>query len=403
MRREIGEHTPMEGPVPTGLPRKVRRNSPLHFLTRQGVGCILFLVGIAWIPYAWNARLADRWFAGDAVLQMKLASGMEAWMRNGLDRDDFTTGSKQFDGEWLYGTYVMAAMGFGQMALEQPEHKEYFSALMEKAIDEVLSDRVRAFDSERWKSDPLETLGTDEGHAAYLGYLNLAMGFHRRLNPGSKFAELNDRISVALRRRIEASPTLLLESYPYESYPVDNCAVIASVALNGARDLPQRWADRCRKFYIDPQSGLLHQSIDGRTGRPCDYPRGSGTTLGLYFLSFMDMKLSNELFDAVKTELAGSICGFGLVREYSRDVRGRNGDIDSGAVIFGYGLSPTGFALGGTRIHGDDDYFKHLYATAHAAGAPLQTREQFNFVTGASLGDAILFAMLTAQPGGIDP
>ncbi|MDF7800374.1 hypothetical protein P4C99_12930 [Pontiellaceae bacterium B1224] len=373
------------------------------FMIRQLVGCLLFLAGIAWMPYAWNARLADRWFTGDPVLQTKLANGIEAWMQDGLDRDDFTTGSKHFDGEWLYGTYVMAAMGFGQMALEQPEHREHFCALMEQAIDEVLSDRVRAFDSERWKSDPVESLDTDEGHAAYLGYLNLAMGFHRRLNPDSKFTELNDRISAALCRRIEASPTLLLESYPRETYPVDNCAVIASVALNGAGDLPQRWADRCRRHFTDPRSGLLHQSINGWTGQLTDFPRGSGTTLGLYFLSFMDMDLSSELFNAVKTQLTGNICGFGLVREYPRYIHGQNGDIDSGAVIFGYGLSPTGFALGGTRIHGDSNYFKHLYATANAAGAPLQTGKQFNFVTGASLGDAILFAMLTAQPGGIQP
>ncbi len=372
-----------------------------RLIGRQTVACALFMVGVAWIPYAWHSRLAERWFSGDAELQAKLANSMEHWMREGLDRDSFTTGSKQFDGEWLYGTYVMAAMGFGQLAMEQPENKTRYLALMEEAIGEVLSDRVRQFDIEQWKSDPLETLDTDEGHAAYLGYLNLAMGFHRLLDPGSKFTELNDRISAALRRRIEASPTLLLESYPHETYPVDNCAVIASVAMNATDDLPKRWAERCRKEYIDPKSGLLFQAMDGRTGQPYDFPRGSGTTLGLYFLSFMDTSLSRDLYEAVKQELAGTICGFGLVREYPKSIRGQSGDIDSGAVIFGYGLSPTGFALGGARLHGDGHYFKHLYATANAAGAPLQTKERFSFVTGASLGDAILFTMLTAHPGGI--
>ncbi|VGO17057.1 hypothetical protein PDESU_05651 [Pontiella desulfatans] len=380
-----------------------------RLLLRQLVGCALFLAGIAWIPYAWHSRLADRWYGGDAELQSKLANGVEFWMREGLDRDDFATGSKLFDGEWLYGTYVMAAIGFGQLAAQQPENKEHYLALMEEAIDEVLSDRVRQFDIEMWKSDPLETLDTKDGHAAYLGYVNLAMGLHRHLNPDSKFADLNDRISAALRRRIETSPTLLLESYPHETYPVDNCAVIASVVLNGRLnnigfdDLAGRWAGRCRRKYMEPKSGLLFQAVNGKTGAIYDFPRGSGTTLGLFFLSFMDPHLSEDLYQAVKNELAGNVCGFGLVREYARGVHGQNGDIDSGAVIFGYGLSPTGFALGGARIHGDRDYFKHLYATAHAAGAPLQTRERFNFVTGASLGDAILFAMLTAQPGGFAP
>lgn len=372
-----------------------------RIIFRQVAASALFLVGMAWVPYAWQSRSAKQWFSGEAGLQAKLANRVEQWMHEGLDRDSFTTGSKQFDGEWLYGTYVMAAIGFGQMAVEHPENKTRYLALMEEAIGEVLSDRVREFDMERWKSDPLETLDTDEGHAAYLGYLNLAMGFHCQLDPNSKFSALNDRISAALRRRIEASPTLLLESYPYETYPVDNCAVIASVAMNTTDDLPKRWAARCRRNYIDPQSGLLFQAMDRRTGRPHDFPRGSGTTLGLYFLSFMDLSLSRDLYDAVKQELAGNLFGFGLVREYPRKVHGQQGDIDSGAVIFGYGLSPTGFALGGARLHGDANYFKHLYATANAAGAPLQTKDQFSFVTGASLGDAILFAMLSAQPDGL--
>lgn len=374
---------------------------------QQLLACMLFLIGNAWLPYAWHSRLANQWFAGDETMQTKLANGMEHWMDKGLDRDTFTTGSKQFDGEWLYGTYVMTAMGYGQLATQQPARKKYYLAQMEHAIDQVLSDRVRKFDVERWGSDPLETLELDEGHAAYLGYLNLAMGFHRKLDPESKFTTLNNHISEALRRRIEASPSMLLESYPYETYPVDNCAVIASVALNSRirwkenDDLPNRWVIRCKSDYVDSDSGLLFQAIDGRTGQPLDFPRGSGTTLGLYFLSFMDVDLSADLYKAVKRELAGKICGFGLVREYPKSTRGGKGDIDSGPIVFGYGLSPTGFAIGGARIHGDGGYFRHLYATANAAGAPLQTQERINFVTGASLGDAILFAMLTAQPGGI--
>lgn len=377
-------------------------------LLRQLLGCALFLSGIAWIPYAWHSRLAVNWFEGVPTLQTKMANGVEEWMHEGLDREDFTTGSKLFDGEWLYGTYVMAAMGYGQLAAQQPENREHYLVLMEEAIDEVLSERVRAFDSERWKSDPLESLETNEGHAAYLGYMNLAMGLHRLLNPESKFADLNDQISQALRRRIEASPTLLVASYPHEIYPVDNCAVIASVSLNSRVNgnphdpLAGQWAGRCRRKYIDPKSGLLFQSVNGQTGQPYDYPRGSGTALGLYFLSFMDPRLAEDLYEAVKRELAGSVFGFGLVREYPRHIKGQNGDIDSGAVIFGYGLSPTGFTLGGARIYGDRDYFKHLYATASAAGAPLQTSDSFTFVTGASLGDAILFAMLTAPQGGIE-
>jgi hypothetical protein len=367
------------------------------------LGLIAFILGNLWIPYAWNARLADRWYENDPALQTKMANSMEFWIQQELGREDFTTGSPQFDGEWLYGTYVMAAMGFGQMAQLHPEERERYLPLMEEAIDDVLTDRVRAFDIERWKSDPLESLDTHEGHAAYLGYLNLAMGFHRKLNPDSKYIELNDRISDALYRRVAASPSLLVESYPHETYPVDNCAVIASIAVNRALRhldslLTNRWIECCRLQYIDPHSGLLYQAVDGYSGQPYSYPRASGTTLGLYFLSFMDRELSKELYEAVAS-LTDTIGGFSFVREYPRTVKGQNGDIDSGMVILGYGLSPTGFALAGSRLHQDPKTFRHLYATAHAAGCPNESKDRFNFVTGASLGDAILFAMLTAPQG----
>ena len=380
---------------------------PKTFLFRRLIALLLFLVGCAWIPAAWNARWADRWFNGDVELQNALAGGMEEWMDQELGRDDFTTGSKQFDGEWLYGTYAMAAMGFGQCALNHPADRAHYLQRMEQAIDEMLSMRVRKFDIELWHSDPLETLDSNEGHAAYLGYMNLAMSFHHLLDPDSRFAELNDRISDSLRRRIQASPTLLLESYPWETYPVDNCAVITSVALNSRANgnphdpLAEQWADQCRRKYTDPKSGLLIQSVNGRTGNPRSYPRGSGTTLGLYFLSFMDSDLSKDLYKAVESGLSCTICGFGFMREYPRGIHGR-GDIDSGMVILGIGLSPTGFALGGARIHGDGATFRKLYATAHAAGAPLRSGDTLHFVTGASLGDAILFAMLTAPHGGIE-
>jgi hypothetical protein len=47
----------------------------------------------------------------------------------------------------------MAAMGFGQMALQHPNEKDFYLQRMEVAIDQALSDPVRAFDTERWKTE----------------------------------------------------------------------------------------------------------------------------------------------------------------------------------------------------------------------------------------------------------
>lgn len=372
-------------------------------LVRGLVGAGLLLLGMALVPHRWCAREASAWYAGDRALQQRLASGVERWIEGDLSVRHFNTGVAQFDGEWLFGTYLMAGLGFGQTALARPEWKAHHTELMALCIDRLLTPEVRAFDRAAWQNDPLDTLDGPGDHGAYLGYLNLLLSLHRRLAPDSRHAALNDRITAALARRLDASPLLLLHSYPNEVYPVDNCAAIGSLALydraTGAdhRVLLQRWIERCRARYVDPKTGLLLQCVDPGTGRPADHPRGSGTCLGLYFLSFADRAFSRELYRAVDRELSGTWLGFGGVREYPRTVRNGRGDIDSGPIVFGFGLSATGFALGGARLHGDPAQFARLYSTAYLCGAPYDRDERRGYITGGPLGDAILFAMLTAD------
>ena len=363
-----------------------------------------YVTGLWTIPHWWCGREASRWFAGDEVLVRRLAHTVTASVGHKIGREDFHTGNAQFNGEWLFGTYMMAGMGFGQMAVEHPAMQGECAAAMKLCIDRLLSSEVRTFDKETWKSDPLETLAGSDDHAAYLGYLNLLLSLHRRVDPHSEYTSLNDQITAALVRRLEASPILLLHSYPNEVYPVDNCAAIGSIGLYDQvtgvdhRALLNKWTQRCREKYVDAPSGLIYQCVDPRTGAPADLPRGSGTTLGLYFLSFADPKFSGELFTAVRRQLADRVMGFGVIREYPRGVTSEDGDIDSGPVVFGYGVSATGFGLAGSRIFGDKAQFNQLYSTAYLVGAPVDRGVGREFVMGGPLGNAIMFAMLTAQP-----
>jgi hypothetical protein len=372
------------------------------------VATVLFVVGVSFLPYWWCSRQADAWYRGDTALQQQLSRGVEDWVTKGLSRTNFHTGSRQFDGEWLFGSYLMAGFGFVQLAQAHPESRAHNLRLIEACIDGLLTPEVRAFDGDMWRTDPIDSLGDPSAHhAAFLGYFNLLLGLHRQLVPQSRYAELNDRITASLVRRLETNAIGLLESYPNETYPVDNCAVIASIAVHSRVTGTDRqpFLARCyrtlRENCIDRRSGLLIQAVYSRNGEPVDDPRGSGTTLGLYFLSFADRELSAELYRAVRRELFDTVFGFGGVKEYPAHLKPAGGDIDSGPVVFGYGLSPTGFLISGSRLHKDRNAFKRLFATAYACGAPYRRDGKLNFITGGSLGDAILFAMLTA--GGDQP
>ena len=124
-------------------------------------------------------------------------------------------------------------------------------------------------------------------------------------------------------------------------------------------------------------------------------PRGSGTALAAYFLGWADPALSHDLVDAMKRELYGAPLGFGALREYPRGHRG-SGDADSGPLVLGFGVSATGFALGAARMNGDAALFDSLFATVQLFGAPDDRSGARRFVTGGPIGNAILFAMLTA-------
>ncbi|MDB6065493.1 MAG: hypothetical protein JWR26_1701 [Pedosphaera sp.] len=374
-------------------------------ILRSILGLALFWAGIALIPHRWCSREARALFDGDEIAQEKLVHGMETWISTSLKQDTFTSGFEQINGEWLFGSYMMAGMGFGQTALEHPKWKARHIELMAVCIEKLLSREARSFDLKSWKRDPIDSLETTDQHGSYLGYLNLLLSFHRLLDPASKYSKLNDQITAALVERIEKSPGLLLQSYPDQVYPVDNCAVIGSIGLydratgKSHGDLIERWIAKCRENYIHPQTGLFYQAVDYSTGSALDNPRGSGTCFGIYFLSFADRAFAKSLFDSVKVQLADTLFGFGVVREYPKSIRSGGASVDSGPIVFGYGMSPTAFSIGCSRLFGDAKFYGQLYGTAYLVGAPLDRKDRKNFIMGGSIGDAILFAMLTAQRG----
>ena len=384
----------------------ITRNRILESVRRLIICSVVFVLVTATVPWRWTARNAKRWYRNDDALQISLGKGVARWIEGSeLHRDNFTTGSDQFDGEWLFGSYLMAGIGFGQLISLHPGQATSALPLMEKCIARILEDDVRAFDSESWKSDPIETLDSlEEHHAAYLGYFNILLGLFRLHAPDNDYAALHDQITASLIARLEHSSIGLLLTYPDEVYPVDNCAVVGSIGLHALATgadhdaMITKWVANCRRRYLDPETGLLIQAVSHTTGDPTDVERGSGTALGSFFINFADAQLSADLTASLRKYLFGTMMGFGGVREYQPEAAYLYGDIDSGPILFGYGLSATGFALSGARTHGDYPTFRRLFATAWGAGAPLKTKGGLNFITGASLGDAILFAMLTAHP-----
>ena len=366
------------------------------FQLLAGSVTLVFAVRLLALYYGHPARAL---YDGELAAQREHARGMDRWIDAELTRRDFATGSDRFDGEWLFATRMMAVLGYGQTAIEHPELQPEHARLIDDAIDALLSKDGRRFDREAWGSDPLDDLGTRRSHVAYLGYLALALGMARTVNPQTRHAALEARVVDHLARRLDASEIGLLETYPGEVYPIDNTSFLGALGLHDRATgedhsgLIERSCARLLGRYRDPHSGLLYQAVDVDDGAPIDAPRGSGTALGAYFLSFADPALSRSLYESMRESLLSVTLGFGTTREYPRGRAGL-GDVDSGPVLFGQGVSATGFTLALARIHGDRDTFVATYATAAFFGGAVGG----NYALGGPIGDGLLFALGTALP-----
>jgi hypothetical protein len=349
---------------------------------------------------------ARRLYEDDIDLARAHADGVARWTTEPLSEGDFSTGVRRFDGEWLFGTYVMSAIGHANVARAHPEYRDEAVRRMEVALTAVKRREVRAFDRDAWGSDPLTDIGTSRAHVAYLGYYDLALALLVELDPETPLAELEARITAHLSRLMRRSETGLLLTYPGETYPVDNAAFIAALGVHDRAtgddhsDLIERFAELVRTRYRDPETGLLYQAVHPRTGEVVDGGRGSGTAFASFFLSYVDPTLSADLYEAMQTSLLRRGLGFAAMREHAF---GGNfdGDVDSGPVILGLGPSATGFALGAARANADEETFGELYTTAALVGAPIEHEGARTFALGGPIGDAILFAMLTTPKGGV--
>jgi hypothetical protein len=338
-------------------------------------------------------------YRGDPGAQSSRADAVASWAQRFAGAEADSPGSAFFDAEWSYGTCTMVVMGLGQVVLEHPELEERYLPAMEACLDWLVQPEARSFGTGRWGDDGADRGPQDPGHA-YLGYMNLAMSMHRLLVPDSRYAALNDAISEQLAAGL-ASPAHRFQTYPGESYPVDQAVAAGSVGLHARATGLDRdasladWSARFREAAVDPGSGWLVQRLDSQDGSPGDLPRGSGTALAAYGLLYADPALSRELHQALVAGGLRTPLGLGVIREYAPGYSGR-GDIDSGPVILGFGVSATGFALAGARAHGDAAAYRSICRTATLFGLPAPGHGGRWFHTGGAIGNAIMLAMLTA-------
>jgi hypothetical protein len=365
--------------------------------------CVACVLGWALtIPQLILGKPAEALLKDDKVQLLSLGDSVSGQSVSQKGNHFFHTDDSRFDGQSAIAADQMTLLGLGQIVLAHPDLKERYLPAMKCAAARLIDPRTLRYAESAYGHHGIHYMAPDEGHA-YLGYINLGLGMLRMIEPANEFAEVHDRLTQALAVRLFASPIGIIDTYPGEYWPPDVSAVAGSIGLHASAthedSAPQlaAWAGRFAKCAID-ESGFLIQRLEGKAScASADAPRGSGTAVAAYFLSFAAPKLSRQLYQSLNSTGFESFAGYGAFKEYAPGFSGI-GDGDSGPVLLGVSVGATGFGLGAARAAGDNETFVKLFRTTSLFGMLAASGGQREaFLAGGRLGNSLLLAMLTAR------
>ncbi|MFD7841401.1 hypothetical protein ACFV4K_00475 [Nocardia sp. NPDC059764] len=354
------------------------------------------------LPGWWCGRDADAWFRGDPGRVHGLAEELLAFEAADDQRRATGSGGELAD-MWGLLAHQMTALGLAQISLDHPEWRARYAPVATRAAAKTLRPEMRSVFTVGWHGEDGVTVPDSPHGHAYLSYPALALGMARLVDPAfpPDLAAQQDALVTAYERRLLASPTGLIDTFPGEAYPTDVAAVAAAIAVHGRATgvdhsaVLAHWARQLRAVQIDPATGLVWQRM-GSDGRAHDAPRASGTGLAAYFAGFADRALARDLATGLFRE-ERSVLGFGAIHEYGGGSTGP-GDIDSGPVVLGISVSATAFALAPARAFGNHDVFTRVFRTADLAGLPMRSGDRLRFTNAGAIGNALLLAFLTSGP-----
>jgi hypothetical protein len=258
--------------------------------------------------------------------------------------------------EWALFTLSFTTYGLADLAGRDTSFRAEASKIIDLAIRQVLSDSIR---------QPFEEPGVlaSARHylprsVLYLGHLNLMLGCHRQLVANSPYQGLHDSLSAVLYQRYLHEPAGNLESYPGLRWLPDNTVALASLAMHSNLSgspyakAGQQWAARAQAQWLDPATGLLASQVDAQ-GRLQEGPRGSMLGWGIWFMSHFDATLAQQQYRRYQASASTNLGIMRLYRERPGSYATTVGDVDSGPLLLGYGLTATTTAFADAVVLGD--------------------------------------------------
>lgn len=279
-------------------------------------------------------------------------------------------------------------------------------SLSEAEQIEVMTTRLERLRSEEVRAPFGGPTELPDG-AFYSGWTLLLEVERARLSDDPGHRREVGRHATTLREALDAAPTGFVESYPGQTWPVDNVVAVAAlvradelVGVPGTEASVQTWLERV-DARRDPATGLLpHRVAPG--GSTIDPPRATSQSLVQLFWPEIDPDSARASWRAYVETFVDRRAGLVGVREHPKGVDA-GGDVDSGPLVLGVSLSATVVTMAAARAHGELTLAEDLSREGELVGLPWQWAGERRYAGGMiPVGDAFL-AWARATPAADGP
>ena len=309
--------------------------------------------------------------------------------------DGWTTNIAEAEWPVMSCAYLgLACANLAECESDSAMRNEYL-AEMRWLIDALQTPRLSGF----MKPHFGEPFGPEQIHVAVFlhgHFLNLATRY-REVSNDPKYDALMHRVASALTNAYATTDQGILRSYRDMWWITDNFPALSGLvrynrlfrSYNARFDAAGKFLQNLKQYYLDKRTGMYCTYVNPDTHAQSQGPRGISVMYGLHFLRDFDPPFALEQYDLAKKYLIRDVMGVSAAREFPEGAEA-NGDIDSGPVIFGLGLSASGFAIPAAVINGDTNTAQRLLNAATLAGLPVLHDDELQYQSMPLVGQCVV-------------
>lgn len=351
-----------------------------------------------------NATSSDE-ILGNA--RLRLQKQFDKWLQQPQEYAKLALGECSVFPEGEIYPFALPAMAYCNLALRNPQRKPETALKVAKLIELLIPMTAKRVQS---PGGDLMRLTAYQKQGTFLSTLNLTLGNYALIASDNKHKPLHAHISRLLDSTLHDLDGKPIESYLEYTWYFDTIMALASLRLfEDANGLPRRSAGLLKKHLQ-----WRHQhAMDKATGLPIAYsgglPRGCDLSMQICLLADMDLDAARKLYHRYVTH---HWADYGMIAGFTEWQKTKSflmtGDIDSGPLFLGIGMTATGVGIGAALAMADSDKVAKLATELERLPSLVKSltgSDLFDatipinpfFLTGFLYGDAVLFYSLSIR------